>query len=246
MRLHPRASTVRWKSEHCWIYDHPRANKVYAHGFLFPSEVTRVREEVTAFMRRVREAIGMRSPRFTSRENDAETTLVDRTLTGLDVTDETDTDTGPNSGTRDVMPTVSGTTADNWYSDSHRAWFARSTVSVFGGRYVSPVDGRNDGKDGMKWVVEGLVEGSTMSRLVQCACLVPRQCSSDTNLLLAADRVTPEQAYHAREPRIERYEGRRVGGTIAVHFIKHASWYLETALAFLGEDEGTDSSLISS
>lgn len=28
MRLHPRASEVRWKSERCWIYDHPRAGTV--------------------------------------------------------------------------------------------------------------------------------------------------------------------------------------------------------------------------
>lgn len=28
MRTHPRASEVRWKSERCWIYDHPRAGTV--------------------------------------------------------------------------------------------------------------------------------------------------------------------------------------------------------------------------
>ena len=28
MRLHPRASEVRWISEHCWIYDHPRSGTV--------------------------------------------------------------------------------------------------------------------------------------------------------------------------------------------------------------------------
>ena len=28
MRLHPRADEVRWKSERCWIYDHPRAGTV--------------------------------------------------------------------------------------------------------------------------------------------------------------------------------------------------------------------------
>ena len=29
MRIHPRSSDVRWKSERCWIYDHPRAGTVY-------------------------------------------------------------------------------------------------------------------------------------------------------------------------------------------------------------------------
>jgi hypothetical protein len=28
IRLHPRASEVRWASERCWIYDHPRASTV--------------------------------------------------------------------------------------------------------------------------------------------------------------------------------------------------------------------------
>ena len=29
------------------MYDHPRAGTVYSHGFLFPSEVTRIRDEIT-------------------------------------------------------------------------------------------------------------------------------------------------------------------------------------------------------
>ncbi|KAF8342849.1 uncharacterized protein EI90DRAFT_3030431 [Cantharellus anzutake] len=47
LRIHPRASDVRWRSERCWIYDHPRAGTVYSHGFLFPSEVARIRHETT-------------------------------------------------------------------------------------------------------------------------------------------------------------------------------------------------------
>ncbi len=45
--MHPRANEVRWRSERCWIYDHPRAGTVYSHGFLFPSEVARIRHETT-------------------------------------------------------------------------------------------------------------------------------------------------------------------------------------------------------
>lgn len=32
MRAHPRASEVRWTSEHCWIYDHPRSGTVYVYN----------------------------------------------------------------------------------------------------------------------------------------------------------------------------------------------------------------------
>ncbi|KAH9952613.1 hypothetical protein BC827DRAFT_1148618 [Russula dissimulans] len=57
MRLHPRASNVRWVAEHCWIYDHPRSGTVYSHGFLFPSEAARAREGVRAFFDREPEPI---------------------------------------------------------------------------------------------------------------------------------------------------------------------------------------------
>ncbi|CUA71207.1 Putative zinc metalloproteinase in scaA 5'region [Rhizoctonia solani] len=45
---HPRASKVRWASERCWIYNHPKSGNVYAHGFLFPSEVQRVRKSIAS------------------------------------------------------------------------------------------------------------------------------------------------------------------------------------------------------
>ncbi|CAE7182361.1 unnamed protein product [Rhizoctonia solani] len=44
---HPHASRVRWASERCWIYNHPKSGNVYAHGFLFPSEVQRVKKFIT-------------------------------------------------------------------------------------------------------------------------------------------------------------------------------------------------------
>ncbi|TDL25441.1 hypothetical protein BD410DRAFT_766067 [Rickenella mellea] len=50
IRAHPLAHEVRWKSERCWIYDHPRARTVFAHGFLFPSEVTRIKKNILSFM----------------------------------------------------------------------------------------------------------------------------------------------------------------------------------------------------
>jgi len=46
MRLHPHAAEIRWMNERCWIYDHPKAGTVYSHGFLFPSEVARVRRTI--------------------------------------------------------------------------------------------------------------------------------------------------------------------------------------------------------
>ncbi|KAK0208236.1 glycosyltransferase family 31 protein [Desarmillaria ectypa] len=53
MTMHPLASEIQWASERCWIYDHPRSGTVYAHGFLFPSEVTRVKRSVASYLANV-------------------------------------------------------------------------------------------------------------------------------------------------------------------------------------------------
>ena len=52
--------------------------------------------------------------------------------------------------------------------------------------------------------------------------------------------MTPDLAWKYREGRRRRYEGKRVGGTVVVHFIKKNMWYLETALALLEGDEETE------
>ena len=53
--------------------------------------------------------------------------------------------------------------------------------------------------------------------------------------------MTPEYAWTHREGRRARYEGKRVGGTVVVHFIKKNMWYLETALALLEGEEESES-----
>jgi hypothetical protein len=57
MKAHPRASEIVWWSERCWIYDHPKAGTVYSHGFLFPSEVARVRDFAAQQARRMAEGV---------------------------------------------------------------------------------------------------------------------------------------------------------------------------------------------
>lgn len=58
MKAHPRAHEILWWNERCWIYDHPKASTVYSHGFLFPSEVHRVREFAAQQAKRVAEGDG--------------------------------------------------------------------------------------------------------------------------------------------------------------------------------------------
>ena len=51
--------------------------------------------------------------------------------------------------------------------------------------------------------------------------------------------MTPDLAWKYREGRRRRYEGKRVGGTVVVHFIKKNMWFLETAAALLHGDNVT-------
>lgn len=55
--------------------------------------------------------------------------------------------------------------------------------------------------------------------------------------------MTPEFAWTHREGRRRRYENKRVGGTVVVHFIKKHVWWLETALALLEGPEKSESEL---
>jgi hypothetical protein len=52
--------------------------------------------------------------------------------------------------------------------------------------------------------------------------------------------ISPSQAWARREGRRKRFEGKRVGGTVLVHFIKKNMWYLETAMALLEGVERTE------
>ncbi|KAL4267148.1 glycosyltransferase 31 family protein [Pleurotus pulmonarius] len=162
MALHPRANKIRWVSERCWIYDHPRSGTVYSHGFLFPSEATRVKRGITSY---------------------------------LDKTPQ------------EVL-SVNGA-----FAPTPPSW-AHSSVSTFGVRYAPPIPDLTTPQS-----VEALVEGSDMS------------------MIREGSPMTPEYAMIHREGRKKRYEDKRVGGTIVVHFIKKNLWFLETALALLDGDE---------
>lgn len=163
MREHPRRDEIRWTNERCWIYDHPRGGTVYAHGYLFPSEVTRVKQQIW--------------------------------------------------GTygEDLQKVFKALTWNITNGIPTPAEWAHSSVSTFRTRYTPPLSNLS-----IPQSVEALVEGSEMS---------------------LREGMTPGHAWAHREGRRTRYQGQRVGGTVAVHFIKKHMWFLETAMALLEGDE---------
>lgn len=52
--------------------------------------------------------------------------------------------------------------------------------------------------------------------------------------------MTPDYAWAHREGRNTRYDNKRVGGTLCVHFIKKNMWFLETALTLLEMQDTTE------
>jgi hypothetical protein len=95
--------------------------------------------------------------------------------------------------------------------------WAYSSVSTFGVRYNPPLPDLNTLQS-----VEALIEGSDMSRLKE------------------GGNASAADAWIGREGRRRRYEEKRVGGTVVVHYIKKNPWYMEAALALLEGDEFTE------
>lgn len=106
------------------------------------------------------------------------------------------------------------------------SYWAHSSVSSFHVRYTPPVPDLT-----VLESIEALVEGSEMSLL--------RSETSSTSTV-ASTQALVSRAWANREGRNARYEGKRVGGTIVVHFIKQNTWFLETALALLEGKDFTD------
>lgn len=130
--------------------------------------------------------------------------------------------------------TYNGTLSPLSFGMSPPQSWTQSTVSKFGVRYNPPLPDLS-----LNYSIEALVEGSVMSSVHEGVsfgkflALIP----PNTLLRLSDPQSTPELAWMYREGRQRRYQGKRVGGTIIVHFLKKNMWFLETASALLyGED----------
>jgi len=171
MKTHPRAEEIRWWDERCWIYDYPKSGTIFSHGFLFPSEVERIRQEVLA----------PRPPRDGAEEEETPEELED--------------------------PSFS--TVSRWKNR-----YSYSADSSWASRYVAPHTNLTVAQS-----IEALVEGSEMSLV-----------KSD------ASEAELEAVFHKRESRSEKYKGKRVGGTVVVHYVKRNEYWLECEAAFLSRD----------
>ena len=153
------------------------------------------------------------------------------------------------SNSSHVANTLDSTTS---LTSSPALSWAHSTVSTFGSSYKEPASDLTTLQS-----VEALVEGSLLSqiRVINEAREKEKEkdnkdkdSNSNSDPTSGSNQnsvslLTLEEAYRHREGRLTRYEGRRVGGTVVVHFIKKNPWFLETALALLEGDEMTNAEM---
>lgn len=218
-----RRREVRWVSERCWIYDHPRASTVYAHGFLFPTEAAKIKEKLQSFF----DFSSFGKSSGTSATTVESPQPPPQATPALDIPPAGALSTGlhPFSSAFSSISSglglplnLSGTPGELY--ETPESW-AASTVSVFRQRYSPPLPALS-----FPHSVEALIEGSAMSLLKE-----------------EGSPMSPEFAWKHREGRGTQYQGNRVGGTICIHFIKKNLWYFETALAMLEGEEVTEGEL---
>jgi hypothetical protein len=114
------------------------------------------------------------------------------------------------------------------------AW-AHSSVTKFGSRYSPPLQEMTTWQS-----VEALIEGSEMSKIREGEITLSSPLAFQFLAFAADTPVTAEYAWDNREGKNTRYDGKRVGGTVVVHFIKKNMWFLETAMALLHMEETTE------
>lgn len=248
IRNHPQADLVRWRSEHCWMYDHPRAGTVYSHGFLFPSEVGRIRKQVVV-----------------QREVEANATLAASSSGSFGWSGmASSTGSGPNGGS---APSWGEDDKDkgNWTPGPPNPWtprpeaspfFSQSSVTRFGTRYALPISNMT-----LPMQVEALVEGSALSSIRRTSAIESGNSDGSTTPTWPQiekawesretyeERFAPSSAARRRRASNGSFFGKRgigLGGTVVVHFIKKNEWFLEAALALLGPSINGDNGRIDS
>jgi hypothetical protein len=185
IKAHPRAREVRWWDERCWIYDHPKAGTIYSHGFLFPSELERIRGEWNKWF-----------------------------------------STPPPSPSDPPLPLPSSPTPlppsiiDPSYStvSTWKRRYSYNAPTTWASHYQPPHTNLT-----IRQSIEALVEGSAMSQVS------PAEASA-----------VLREIYERRERPRKRYapSGRvGLGGTVVVHYVKKAEYWLECVEVLLGMRE---------
>ena len=208
LALHPRASDIVWTTEHCWIYDHPRAKTPYAHGFLFPQHVETIRREYAQGL-----SPDELSRRGGPRKADAYSTT---TRWGQAYTPPSPGLTPEESV--EALVEGGGRWRDQWHRQAHEP----DTPLDVPRRTVWPGNATHD--------LQPTYEPEAGLAVVEREPSIGAQRHEAGTFPVWGPplRAYSHQLYN------ERYVNGTLGGTVAVHFLKQNAWFYETALALIG------------
>lgn len=208
LALHPRAGDIVWTTEHCWIYDHPRAKTPYAHGFLFPQHVETIRREY---------AQGLSSDELARRGGP-----------GLAHAYSTTTRWG-----QAYTPPSPGLTAEELVEalvEGGGRWRDQWR------RQANEPDAPGNVPRRMIWPANATHDLQRTYEPVMGLAVVEQEPSIEAwrhEAGTISEWGPPHRAY-SHQLRNERYVNDTLGGTVAVHYLKQDAWFYETALALIG------------
>lgn len=221
LEAHPRHRDLHWLSEHCWIYDHPRAPTPYAHGFLFPDHVFKIKTE----------ALHGLSAKELARRGGPSQALSYSTTTHWNTPYTPPRPDLTIEESVEALVEGGGRWANSWY---------RTTRDPDSPRAVSRHDflfKSNDERLGAKvdaslaWPHDAVTYDASTGLPVYA---VPANRSASARSPSINEAWGPSLFAHEDQLHRDRYLNGTVGGTVVVHYLKRDTWFYETALALVG------------
>lgn len=224
IKMHPNLSQVHFSEEQCWIYDHPRSWTPYAHGFLFPNHVEEIRREVkNGIPPVVFAARGGRYNADTYSTTSRWKVPYHAPRGGLTVEE-----------TIEALVEGGGRWSGAWVRTSHDTDSQKTDVRQ------KVVFDSGDVRLGLEQGHDGRPSNETLFFEPEIGLPVYHQAiqSDQTQVRSKAKQAVPFGINYAAEAEARkraRYLDYRVGGTVAVHYVKKNEWFWETALALVGQ-----------
>lgn len=222
LKIHPEAQSIRYESQHCWIYDHPKAGTAYSHGFLFPDYVAEVKDEIRYGIPSAE--IGRRGgPRAALSHSTVSKWKQPYRPPRPDLNIEERVEALVEGGGR--WAKSGGKRNDTQLLQYPRHEMVFDAVDqrirpsgMTASQALRAEQLQRDPQTGL-----ALYEAQPLHKDPSSPSpLLSVPVSKDENGVLAALRH-------------KRFQGRLHGGTIVIHYIKSHDWYLETALALIGK-----------
>lgn len=221
LQVHPQYRDLHWLSERCWVYDHPRAPTPYAHGFLFPDHVKEIKAETLH---------GLPPEELARRGGPVKALSYSTTTRWKTPYTPPRPDLTVEEGF-EALVEGGGRWADSWYRttrDPDTPHFVSRQDFV-----LRPHDERLGTPENPSIALprEAVKYDMTSGLPVYASPATYPASGRGPNI---SEAWGPTLFAYEDQLRRKRYLNGTVGGTVVVHYLKHHTWFYETALALVG------------